>query len=285
MEPIRQALERAKASSVAAPELPQPVSLPQPSSRNTSTTGAPASPPPAPMPNRSSLRGRDIELDRGYLETQRIIAHNVLDPRVRAYDMLRTQVLQLMDQQQWRSLAITSPTPGCGKSVTAINLAMSTARQPERSVLLIDMDLQRPQIARSLGLTPQRGLLAVLEGRVSLPDAIITARFNGYELMVLPAEAATAHSSELIASRGMRTMMQDIRTYYPSHIVIKDMPPALSSDDVIALVPQIDCALLVTAVGHSTQHEIKECIKLLQATELVRVVLNKAAERATKCYY
>ncbi|MDG4870044.1 hypothetical protein P8631_18810, partial [Guyparkeria sp. 1SP6A2] len=65
----------------------------------------------------------------------------------RYYDMLRTQVLQARDDQGWQILAITSPTAGCGKTVTACNLAMSIARLPERSVLLIDMDMMKPKVA------------------------------------------------------------------------------------------------------------------------------------------
>ena len=78
--------------------------------------------------------------------------------------MLRTQVLQAMDQKNWQFLAITSPTAGCGKTVTAINLALSIARQPERSALLVDMDLQRPAVANYLGIKCRHGVRSILEG-------------------------------------------------------------------------------------------------------------------------
>src|SRR5215510_11748796 len=75
-----------------------------------------------------------------------------LSPRTKSFDMLRTQVLQSMNPKNWQFLAITSPTAGCGKTVTAINLALSIARQPELSALLIDMDLPKPAVAKYLGL-------------------------------------------------------------------------------------------------------------------------------------
>ena len=104
--------------------------------------------------------------------------------------------------------------------------------------------------------------------------------------MVLPAAAPTVHSSELIASRNMDTMLQDIkRNFRPPQTVIFDMPPLLQGDEVLATLPKIDAVLLVTAVGVSTLHEIKECNRHLQATEVIRVILNKSHETIKRHYY
>src|SRR5262245_31657465 len=183
MELIRQAVERAKASAGATTEPRTPIGAPQ------KLRPAPALSPELPRrPSASiasasdlSFRTKEAELDRRHLEAHRIIAHNVADPRSRSFDMLRTQVLQSMDRQGWQFLAITSPTAGCGKTVTSINLALSIARQSERSVLLVDMDLPRPQVANYLGLECQQGLLDVLEGREMLPDVLVNARVSGHE--------------------------------------------------------------------------------------------------------
>ena len=117
----------------------------------------------------SALRFNEVALDWSHLEQHRIIGHNVADPRSKVFDVLRTQVLQAMDQKNWQFLAITSPTEGCGKTVTAINLALSIARQPERSALLIDMDLQRPTVANYLGIK-------VPAGRAGYPRGASNAR-------------------------------------------------------------------------------------------------------------
>jgi protein-tyrosine kinase len=140
------------------------------------------------------------------------------------------------------------------------------------------MDLQRPQLASCLGLKCQHGLLSVLDGRAGLADAVIQARVDSHKLMVLPAEGPMLGSSELIASRAMSSLLQNIKRDFRSRTVILDMPPMLTSDDVIAILPQIDCVLLVAAVGTSTVSEIKQCSKHLQAAEVVRLVLNKASE-------
>ena len=147
---------------------------------------------------------RSVALDEAHLESRRIISYDVSDQRAKSFDILRTQILQSMDKKKWQVLAVTSPTAGCGKTLTAINLALSIARQPERSALLVDMDLQKPQVARRLGIRCETGLLSVLEGHATLPEAMISAYAGRHQLMVLPAERATADSSEWMASRAMQ---------------------------------------------------------------------------------
>jgi protein-tyrosine kinase len=268
MEPIRQAVERAKATGVAPPE-PQgrPISAPHVQPPSLSNT----------RPDHS-LRIKEVELDRKHLENCRLIAHNAADPRASSFDMLRTQVLQSMDQRNWQFLAVTSPTAGCGKTVTSINLALSIARQPERAVFLIDLDLHRPQVASCLGIKCQNGLLSVLDGRSGLPDAMVEARVDSYQFLVLPTEGPILGSSELLASRAMSSLLQTIKRDFNSYTVILDMPPMLTGDDVIALLPQLDCVLLVAAVGISTLSELKQCSKHLQSAEVVRVVLNRTPD-------
>jgi len=222
-------------------------------------------------------RVQEIELDFAHLQSQRIVAYDGKDLRSRPYDVLRTEVSRTMDLKGWKTLAVTSPTPGCGKTLTAINLALSLARQPERQVFLTDLDLRKPQVAAYLGLKCRDGLLGVVEERLDLGSAIIHARAGGSRLDVLPT-AATSDSSDLVASTSMRTLLQDVTGHGQSRIAILDLPPLLMGHDAISILPQVDCVLLVAAVGVSTIEEIEECNKYLQATEVVRFVLNKVSE-------
>jgi hypothetical protein len=234
---------------------------------------------------QGSADRHSIELDQSRLESHRIVAHNDSDPRSKPFDMLRTQVLQTMDQKSWRILGVTSPTPGCGKTVTAINLALSIARQPERSVLLADFDFRKPQIANSTGINCSGGsLLSVLDGQSALWDAIVSASAGNCHIMILPTESSTLDSSALMASRAMRATVDAIKRDYRSCTVIVDLPPMLVSDDVIAILPQLDCVLLVAAVGSSKVSDIEECNKHLQSTEVVRLVLNKVPQVSADYY-
>ena len=180
--------------------------------------------------------------------------------------MLRTQVLQSMDVKDWTFLGVTSPTQGCGKTVTATNLALSIGRQPERSVLLIDLDLRKPHVATCLGLKPKDGVLSVLENRSALADAIVEVGISDCRMMVLPAESSISRSSDRMASRAMSELLRQIKQEFRSQIIILDLPPLLSSDDVLTLLPRLDCMLLVTAVGLTTPAQITESDKHLRST-------------------
>lgn len=228
---------------------------------------------------------QEFELDADYLQSKRIIAHDVADGRSVAFDMLRTQVLQSMDAKEWRFIGITSPTPGCGKTMTAVNLALSVARLPERSVLLMDLDLRKPQVANTLGLRPRCGVVSTLERRSSLSEALVHARIGEYPMMVLPTESSAASASDRMASNAMRSLLQEIGENYRPQIKIVDLPPVLSSDDVLAILPQLDCVLLVAAAGATTVAQINESSKHLHSTEIVRVVLNKLPHSNPNYYY
>lgn len=227
---------------------------------------------------------RELKLNGPHLEESRIVAYDPLHEHGRHYDMLRTQVLQAMDHDGWQVLGITSPTAGCGKSVTACNLAMSIARLPERSVLLVDMDLQKPKVAEYLGFDFKGGLLSVLEGRNTLLSRIVRVNIGRNQMLVLPSEVCRSGSAEWMASQAMTTLLQSLKRDFRSHTIILDMPPLLVGDDVISVLPQIESVLLVAGVGATTLPDIKESNKHLKSTPVVRVVVNKATEK-TEAYY
>jgi len=275
MENRRQAVERVKAHQSAGSGQKSLAGSAVPRLQSEMDVGAACG---------NDAQNQEIELNSVHLQSKRIISHDITDPRSRAFDMLRTQVLQSMDLKGWKTLAVTSPTPACGKTLTALNLAISIARQPDRSVLLVDLDFRKPQVAACLGLKCDEGVLSVLEGRTTLSDAIIPARVGNLRFMVLPT-ASTIRSSELISSRAMSAMLEDIKREYHSKTIILDLPPILSGDDVIAILPQMDCVLLVAAVGTTTVAQIKECNKHLQSAEVVRIALNKVLETSSDHYY
>src|SRR5262245_61060424 len=161
-----------------------------------------------------------ISLNPARLEARRIISYDVADQRSKSFDILRTQILQEMDRKQWQILAVTSPTAGCGKTLTAINLAISIARQPERAALIVDMDLRKPQVARRLGIACEDGLVGVLEGHSTLPAGMIRAQIGRHEMLVLPAESTPPDSSECMASRAMREVLSAFKRDFRPWTVI-----------------------------------------------------------------
>ena len=145
MENIRQAIERAKAGSSfqRRPTLAPATDLDQ-QSRYSGAQHFDAQP-----------EAQEIELNSAHLQAHRIISYGTSNPLSRPFDMLRTQVLQTMDAKGWKVLAVTSPTAACGKTVTAVNLALSIARSPEKISPLLRIWICRGQNFRSaLGYRP-----------------------------------------------------------------------------------------------------------------------------------
>jgi Mrp family chromosome partitioning ATPase len=270
VDSIKQAVELARAAESAP--------------RQVTGASAPGGFPAAARPDSLDPQIRNVDLNAARLEAARIVAHGASSDHGRYYDMLRTQVLQEMDKKSWQFLAVTSPTAGCGKTVTACNLAMSIARLPERSVLLVDLDLRKPMVADYLGVGGPGGVLSVLEGRATLSSAMLQASMGPNSLLVLPGSVSSPGSSEWMASQTMGTLLQAIKRDFRSRIVIFDLPPLLLGDDVISILPRMDATLLVAGVGSTSVSDIKECQKHLQRTPVLRVVVNKATE-AVGSYY
>jgi capsular exopolysaccharide synthesis family protein len=209
----------------------------------------------------------------------RIVSPEGADSRSAGFDMLRTRVLRMMEENGWRTLAVTSPDPGCGKSVVSVNLAFSMARQPDRSVILVDMDLRRPSVGRCLGLQPKHDLQSVLKGDVSLQAALMRPALHDRErLTVLLNRSPIANAAEVVASQNIRELVADLRGRDASRIVIFDTAPVLTADEAVAFLPYVDCALLVAAVGSTRASSIEDADRQLAATNLLGVVLNKARE-------
>jgi len=269
MENIRQAIELAK------------VRLDQ---QNGAALEIPAKQASRGPRGTAEQRTEQVELDLAHLQSHRVVAHDGKDARSRPFDILRTEVLQSMDLKDWKILAVTSPTQSCGKTLTAVNLALSMGRQPERQVLLVDLDLRKPKVATTLGLDCREGLLGVLDQCSEVGSAIMQVRVGKSRLDVLPT-APTLNASDLVDSSALMGVLRTLTEYRRSQLMILDLPPLLTSHDVISILPQVDCVLLVGAVGVSKLAEIEECSKYLQATDVVRFVLNKVPEPATTYAY
>lgn len=224
-----------------------------------------------------------VPTDAAHLEHHRVIAHQKAHPASWAFDLLRTQVLQKMDENGWRTLAITSPSVDSGKTVVSINLAMSIAQQLQRTALLVDFDLRRPSVARMLGLNRPKSLNDVLDGRAQIGEALVNPGVE--RLVVLPTNSPVPHASEVLSSAKVGNLIKELRERYSDRLVIFDLPPVLAADDVMTVLPRVDCVLMVVGSGVSTQSEVEEAMSRISRGNLLGVVLNKDEAPVRNAYY
>lgn len=283
MERIKEAIEKARAgeAQVRKGQRTAPVSVVT-ADVSLLHGHSPVAPSDAPLDFRYA-RTQVERADPAHLEQHRIIAHHKDHPNSWTFDSLRTQVLQRMDENGWRVLAVTSPTLDSGKTVVSINLAISIAQQLQRTALLVDFDLRRPSVAKYLGLNAKVSLNDVLQRGADVADAMVNPGFE--RLVVLPTQQAADRPSELLASSRVAELLAELRSRYADRVVVVDLPPALAADDVLAVLPQVDCVLFVVGNGVSSEKEIEEAQRRLSRVPLLGVVLNRDASVVNNAYY
>ena len=200
-----------------------------------------------------------------------------------AYKVLRTHVLQRMRTNGWRTLAVTSPGEGNGKTLTAINLAISLAREVNQTILLVDLDLRRPAIGRYLLDGPTRGLSDYLTEGAELSELLIHPGIE--RLVILPGNHSFTQSSEMLSSPRMVQLVQELKTRYADRLTLFDMPPLLAGDDVIAFLPYLDSVMLVIEEGKTTQDELEHAYQLLGEKNIMGTVLNKSDDSSSGVGY
>ena len=216
------------------------------------------------------------EVPESFLREMRVITAVESGEFTDSYKILRTQVLQRLRENHWNALAVTSPMTGEGKTLTAINLAISLAREVDYTVLLVDADLRNPGVHNYFGINPERGLSDYLMDDVPLAELLIHPSGIG-RFVILPGGRPLENSSEMLNSPKMARLVEELKTRYSSRIVLFDLPPLLSTADTLAFSPYVDAALLVIEEGKTPEQEIENAVSLLsQNTKIIGTVLNKA---------
>lgn len=243
-------------------------------------TPAPAEPMEPSLANAWNSLGL-LEVKSRTLDKNLVITANRTDPAYASFDVLRTRLVQALREKGWRRVAITSPSTGCGKSFTAVNLAMTLSRYEDCRTILLDMDLRRPALKRYLGTSNTGNLGDVLRGDVSFADhlkLIEASNINiGKNLAIGLNEKPEPYAAELFQTPKTRSVLEQMMSDYEPDVVLYDLPPALAQDDVIAFRSYFDCVLMVVGGGISTAQEVKEVNRRIgEDKPVLGVVLNMA---------
>mgnify|MGYP001544554504 FL=1 len=210
------------------------------------------------------------------LSDNRIINGTENSEVVAAYKMLRTQLLQKMNEKQWNALALTCPSSGAGNSLTSINLAINLAMEVRHTVLLVDFNLRNPGLHKQFGFEPKYGLSDYLLNDTPLEEILVNPGFEG--VVMLPGNQPLLNSSETLSSPKLVQLVEELKNRYPSRLVLFDLPPILNSDDALAFSPYTDAFLLVLEEGKTKKAELENSLRLLSDVEVIGTVINKSKE-------
>ena len=257
-----------------------------------SSTSQPAAPAPAPRaidPSDVWAHLGTIPVDPAHLERNLIITAGRHDPAHGAFDVLRTRLVQTLIDNDWKRVAVTSPTRDCGKTFTAVNLAISLSRYEANRTVLMDMDMRNPSVASVLGATNPGSMGDFLQGATSVHEHFRRLGRNalniGANLAVGLNDRIEPYASELIQDPRTEQAFARLMDELDPDIVLFDLPPALAYDDVIAFRKFFDGVLMVVGGGSTTADEVHEAMRRLgDGVPLLGVVLNQAENEARKGY-
>ena len=282
---IDKALEKAKAARKKGETPKTPADLSELTSAPPFPLGELAPEPLLIPPEIHYNTTRTLPVDLDNLRRNRIIAGRweAESSVVEGYKVLRTHLLQHTAAEGRNTLMITGAFPGEGKTVTAINLAITLSHEINHTVLLVDADLRSPTVTRYLGLGDQPGIVDYLTAGVPIPELLIHPQGIS-KLVVLPAGRAVPQAAELLNSPVMRDLVQELKHFYPNRYVIFDLPPMLVYADALAFAPMMDGILVVVEARKTPKESIQRCQEMLKKFKLLGFVLNKVEETSIPDY-
>lgn len=207
---------------------------------------------------------------------------NPRSPIAEQYRTIRTNLQFASVDEELKTMLVTSPGPGAGKSITTANLAVVYAQQGKK-VLLIDADMRKPTVHYTFRLDNLHGLSSILVGEESVEEAVSTTDIDNLD--IIPCGPIPPNPSELLGSRKMRTLLHEAGMVYD--LIIFDTPPVLAVTDAQILANIVDGSLLVV---RSKETENEAAIKAKEALEpakakLLGAVLNDREKKASNYYY
>jgi exopolysaccharide/PEP-CTERM locus tyrosine autokinase len=238
---------------------------------------------------------RQIEIDLAAAGAAGVLLPSA--PRTALADQFRVIKRPLIRNATGRGVAkvangnlimVTSALVGEGKTFTAVNLAMSLAAEVDHRVMLVDADVERPSVARMLGLMGdggaalQPGLLDVLDGRAEMSEVIL--RTNIDKLTLVPSGTHRKHATELLASDTMTRLLQQMASRYSDRIIVFDSPPLLLTTEARVLATQMGQVVVVVHAGKTPQAKVENALDMIESCQVRLLVLNHARDAESGGY-
>jgi protein-tyrosine kinase len=181
-----------------------------------------------------------------------------------------------------RSIVVTSCMPEEGKTTVALNLSATIATGLDHSAILIDADLRRSTLTSLLGLENSLGLSDVLKERASIEEVMIRTEIEG--LAIVPSGSHSLNPSELIGSRRMKSLIEQLRGTCKDSYIIIDSTPVFSTSEANSLSQMTDGVILVIMADKTRRDVVKREVEAISSEKILGVVLN-CAEFETSGYY
>ncbi len=245
----------------------------------------------SPMKQAESYSSNTIFIDKKHLEEQGFLTPNDTHSKIsNEFRQIKRPLLQNIRSMKEGSterlnlIQITSSFQGEGKTFNAINIAMAMAMELDYKVLLVDADVIKPSIMRSLNVKADNGLIEYLSGDIGdLSEVMLNTNID--KLTILPAGNKHNLLTELVSSAAMDQLCDELSKRYSDRIVIIDSPPILQTNEAVLLSHQVGQIVLIVEQNTTPQADIKKTLSKLGSNAKIGIVLNKSRSGETEGYY
>jgi len=218
-------------------------------------------------------QSRPVHLGPECIARNRCVAYLDNIPETEVYRVLRTQILQRTLDSKSNTIMVTSALPGEGKTLVAINLAFSIAREFQHTVLLVDGDLKKQSIHKYLGYASDKGLIDFLADGAPLPELIA---WPGIEKITLMSGGRSfQESAEILGSPRMKDLVSEMKGRYSERYILFDVPPLLAGADALTFIPLVDQVIVVVQAGKTPMDDVKKALQLVPKEKFLGFVLNR----------
>jgi len=266
-ETIAQSPEPKFAGAAAPVSIAMPEEVEAPPAKAPEPQPARVAPPiPLPVPDEVVFPDFDEKLV-AYREPGSVVSEQ--------FRKLRTQLLTLNLPGQPKTIMVTSAAEGEGKTLVSTNLATILAHDLHSYALLVDADLRNPALSRWFGLTNGRGLSDYLTGGADIPQLLLKTRIA--KLSVLSSGTVRDNPVELIGSKRMEALVNELKSRYSDRYIIFDSSPLLATTEPSVLTKLVDGIILVVRAGTTPRETVKQALTTIDPSKILGVVLNDLA--------
>jgi len=237
----------------------------------------------AVIPDQDGNKQDELDPETGVANTL-ITFLNSLSPNAESIRRLHNNIVLSHPDEQFKTLMVTSPSQGDGKSTTTCNLAVIMAEAGNR-VLLIDLDLRRPNTYRIMGVNRGNGLSEILFGKISLEEAIKSTPVENVD--ILTSGQSIPNPAAVTKSKGLHNLLKKIQQSGDYDHILLDTPPFGVISDSAPIMRLTDGVVMVCKFDKTEEAQLDQTIDNLEHinARVVGTVLNGFNQSKSSDYY